>query len=122
MRSLAVITLLASLVALTTANESEPNIPSAALDELKQMKGEVASPLLERATALTKCPKSNGCTCKKGTKQGQYCGWCDQVTYVGTGGRIAYHIYECNSDGGCCDYGESSSCDTYEESRRNCPR
>jgi len=71
MRSLTLITLLASLFAFTTANENDPNIPRASLDELKIMKGEVASPLLERAPALTKCPKSNGCTCKKGTKQGQ---------------------------------------------------
>jgi hypothetical protein len=71
MHSLTLVSLLASLFAFTTASENDPNIPRASLDELKIMKGEVASPLLERAVALTTCPKSNGCTCKKGTKQGQ---------------------------------------------------
>jgi hypothetical protein len=60
--------------------------------------------------------KSNGCKCRKGTPQGQYCGMClDNTGFViapnwGTGGK-SDHKYECNPQGGCCDYGFSYDCD-----------
>jgi len=51
----------------------------------------------------------NGCECKKRTKRGQYCGYCDQVTYYGKGGDWN-DVYECNPQGGCCNYGNRDSC------------
>jgi len=69
----------------------------------------VAELLGERSLEKRAC-RNNGCKCKKGTKQGQYCGLCGQVTSLGSGG--VYDIYECNSGGGCCDYGSSSKCDS----------
>lgn len=53
--------------------------------------------------------KKNGCKCKKGTKQGSYCGLCSAVTDSGDG-WYTRDIFECNSSGGCCDYGTSSVC------------
>lgn len=60
--------------------------------------------------------KSNGCTCYKGTKQGQYC-YNDFKPETGTyyvqkagSGHKANDRYECNPSAGCCDYGPSSVC------------
>ncbi|KAH8728316.1 hypothetical protein GQ44DRAFT_824155 [Phaeosphaeriaceae sp. PMI808] len=64
--------------------------------------------------------KNNKCKCKSGTKQGQYCGICDQVTNLGNGGSL-FDIYECNSSGGCCDYGDSSIC-INDLTKKNCPK
>jgi len=75
MRSLTIFAFLAYLAASTIAavpNLNLANDPRAEAAEMKQRDVEASNPLLEdRAIALTKCPKSNGCTCKKGTKQGQ---------------------------------------------------
>jgi len=59
--------------------------------------------------------KSNGCKCRKGLSQGQYCAMCLTtsgfvVTNIGTNGGYD-HKYECNPQGGCCDYGFSYDCD-----------
>lgn len=54
--------------------------------------------------------RKNGCKCKAGTRQGSYCGLCDAVTDRGSDGWYTRDIFECNSSGGCCDYGTSSVC------------
>ncbi|KXT04916.1 hypothetical protein AC578_3434 [Pseudocercospora eumusae] len=59
--------------------------------------------------ALTKCPKSNGCKCKKIKKRGQFCGYTSTVTILGRGGALD-HVYECNTNGACCDYGYARRC------------
>jgi hypothetical protein len=51
----------------------------------------------------------NGCKCAKGTKRGQYCGYCPQVYPLGKGGDD-YDVFECNPQGGCCNYGFRKSC------------
>lgn len=61
------------------------------------------------ARAPAKCTE-NGCKCRKGTPQGQYCGvYTYWVLNYGKGGDVE-HIYECNPQGGCCDYGVRNSC------------
>ena len=70
--------------------------------------GTPATPLAPRDDC-----KRNGCKCQK-VDQGQYCGLCqlgggDVVTSKGSGGANS-HVYECNRDGGCCDYGRSDDC------------
>jgi hypothetical protein len=71
-------------------------------DSLVKRNADGASELQKRQCS------SNGCTCAVGTTQGQYCGICNQVTYLGSGG--INDVYECNSGGGCCDYGYRTSC------------
>ncbi|SPN99910.1 uncharacterized protein DNG_02762 [Cephalotrichum gorgonifer] len=57
---------------------------------------------------------ANGCKCVKGLAQGVYCGNCvvGAGTYAISAKRVANHAYECNSSGGCCDYGKASDCGT----------
>jgi hypothetical protein len=55
------------------------------------------------------CPK-NGCKCAKGTKQGQYCGLCQEVTESGDGGFYTRDMYECSPSGACCSYGSTIVC------------
>jgi len=50
----------------------------------------------------------NGCKCKVGTRAGLYCGYCDAVTNSGSG--LFSDVFQCNSKGGCCDYGPRKSC------------
>jgi hypothetical protein len=50
----------------------------------------------------------NGCQCSDAT-QGQYCGWCREVTLVGKKGALG-HVYECSPSGDCCDYGVADDC------------
>jgi hypothetical protein len=57
---------------------------------------------------------SNGCACLLDLTPGVYCGNC----VVGAGSyaiktdRVLNNVYECNSEGGCCDYGYATDCDT----------
>lgn len=56
--------------------------------------------------------KYNGCKCQK-LPQGQYCGNCVLIsdgTYAVTKKRVNNHIFECNEQGGCCDYGYATDC------------
>jgi hypothetical protein len=58
---------------------------------------------------------ANGCQCstKYPLEQGQYCGncvWSNGAGYIITAKRVNNHVYECNSSGGCCDYGPASDC------------
>ncbi|KAF7503115.1 hypothetical protein GJ744_004292 [Endocarpon pusillum] len=65
-----------------------------------------ANPLVRR-----KCTY-NGCKCQK-LPQGQYCGNCVLIsdgTYAVTYKRVNNHIFECNPQGGCCDYGYATDC------------
>ncbi len=62
---------------------------------------------------------ANGCKCVRGLRQGVYCGNCvvGAGTYAIASKRKASHAYECNSSGGCCDYGAANDCGT---SRARC--
>jgi hypothetical protein len=65
---------------------------------------------LGRAPLTKRACRSNGCKCKKGTPQGQYCGECSEVIGAGSGGSFRNDIFECNTSGGCCDYGYNKIC------------
>ncbi|RYP42872.1 hypothetical protein DL768_010166 [Monosporascus sp. mg162] len=72
--------------------------------------------LEERGLEKRQCDNTAGCQCQW-VDQGQYCGVCWSgsgytVTYLGTGDWN--HVYECNPDGGCCDYGYATDCDLQE--------
>ncbi|KXJ85333.1 hypothetical protein Micbo1qcDRAFT_112340, partial [Microdochium bolleyi] len=56
---------------------------------------------------------ANGCKCKVGLPQGQYCGNCvlrSDGSWAITAKRVSTHIYECNPSGGCCSYGYAGDC------------
>lgn len=61
--------------------------------------------------------KPNGCHCKMGTIQGQYCYGCGVVDKVGNtnvwGGHYSGWVFECNPKGGCCTYGPRTSCQNW---------
>src|SRR5690349_13028461 len=38
--------------------------------------------------AAQACSTKGKCTCRSGSKQGQYCGYCDAVKYLGSDGYI----------------------------------
>ncbi|KAF1933461.1 uncharacterized protein M421DRAFT_868 [Didymella exigua CBS 183.55] len=59
-----------------------------------------AEPLPDNAVAQA------ACKCRKGTKQGQYCGYCYEVLSP----WVADNVYECNKEGGCYDYKYRKSC------------
>jgi hypothetical protein len=95
MRSIAVIILLAAVASAAVAGP----------EALAREPG--ALPLERRACANT------GCKCRKdgnNLQQGQYCGnciWTSTGQYIISAKRVDNHIYECNPEGGCCDYGVS---------------
>ncbi|KAF1981873.1 hypothetical protein K402DRAFT_309406, partial [Aulographum hederae CBS 113979] len=55
----------------------------------------------------------DGCSCVKGTKQGQYCYGCKQVYWYKD--HSYNNLHECNPDGGCCNYGYSKTCAARKE-------
>jgi hypothetical protein len=61
-------------------------------------------------TAATALPASDAaaCRCTAVSNPGLYCGFCSQVV----SGKVSNHAYECNTSGGCYDYGVSSRCAT----------
>jgi hypothetical protein len=61
----------------------------------------------------------NGCKCRPGTSQGQYCGWCDAVTNAGNGGKWS-DMFECGPSGQCCRYGPRTVCQD-PENHAPCP-
>ncbi|PKS08753.1 hypothetical protein jhhlp_004806 [Lomentospora prolificans] len=82
---------------------------------------EVQLATLEERDLEKRACKSNGCKCQK-VPQGQYCGLCWRgndfvVTKLGSGGAWN-HVYECNKNGGCCDYGYAKDCDLQKTSIR----
>lgn len=56
----------------------------------------------------------NGCTCKSGYS-GVFCANCPAngggfvVEKLGSGGTTS-HVYQCDGNGGCCDYGNANDC------------
>ncbi|PMD61242.1 uncharacterized protein K444DRAFT_662371 [Hyaloscypha bicolor E] len=77
--------------------------------------------LVEEAHLEKRSCTNNGCTCAKGSAQGQYCGYCDQVTGKGSATLWGVNSFECNPSGGCCFYGYTSHCDSSSWSTW-CPR
>lgn len=67
------------------------------------------------AVVLLAISGAEACACAEGTPQGQYCGYCWQVT----SGWVLNHVYECNPQGGCYDYGVRTSCNN--EDLDQCP-
>jgi len=63
---------------------------------------------LESRDLTKRACKYDGCSCKSGTKQGEYCYICDQVNYYAAG-KIA-DLYECSPSGNCCNYGPATVC------------
>jgi hypothetical protein len=61
----------------------------------------------------------NGCACVRSLQPGVYCGNCvvGAGTYAIKTKRVRNHAFQCNSSGGCCDYGVASDCGT---SRARC--
>ena len=74
--------------------------------------GVAANPIAEPLEGAVEDKKLNAraCACASGTPQGQYCGYCPQVT----SGWVWNHVYECNPRGGCHDYGVRTSCSNYQ--------
>jgi hypothetical protein len=56
----------------------------------------------------------NGCQCRSGMKQGQYCYGCNVVPNVGdtNAWNTPYNgwVFECSPSGKCCTYGPRTSC------------
>lgn len=68
-----------------------------------------ANPEAREASDLTKRACSNvGCECRDGAA-GVYCGMCYGVLSLGSGST--HDVYQCNGNGGCCDYGYADDCD-----------
>jgi len=70
---------------------------------------------LEIPAELAKRACKAGCGCRKGIKAGLYCGPClvsagGSMDFAVTKGRSNLHVYQCGSDGSCCDYGVRDSC------------
>jgi len=69
---------------------------------------------VEGVMLLKRVCKYNGCACKKGTPQGQYCRACAAITKVGDtsvyDSPVNGWVFECNPGGGCCAYGPRKSC------------
>lgn len=70
---------------------------------------------LEIPAELSKRACKAGCSCKKGIKAGLYCGNClvssgHTMVFAITKGQSDLHIYQCNTNGGCCDYGTATKC------------
>ncbi|KAF8853980.1 hypothetical protein BDZ45DRAFT_677247 [Acephala macrosclerotiorum] len=63
---------------------------------------------------------ADACACEVGSAQGQYCGYCAQVTSCLSGSCFT-DVFECNPAGGCYDYGYRTSCATDEYDPAQCP-
>jgi hypothetical protein len=81
----------------------------------------LASPTFEARDALDphdgftldkRACSNNGCACVSGLSAGVYCGNCvvGAGTYAVKTKRVSNHAFQCNSSGGCCDYGVASDC------------
>jgi hypothetical protein len=79
---------------------------SVAANPLANPEADISFPELEKRAC-----KYNGCKCQKGTRAGVYCGFCDAVINAGSGSFT--DVFQCNSAGGCCDYGPRTSCDKF---------
>jgi len=66
------------------------------------------------ATLRKRACKTNGCACRKGTRQGQYCFGCFAVLRAGNINTYSSPfdgwVFECSPDGSCCAYGARASC------------
>lgn len=60
------------------------------------------------------------CTCARGSRQDQYCGYCSAVTSCRTGACFD-KVYECNPQGGCSEYGPRDSCRLRRWDLKQCP-
>ncbi|KFY81849.1 hypothetical protein V500_11037 [Pseudogymnoascus sp. VKM F-4518 (FW-2643)] len=70
---------------------------------------------LEIPAELSKRACTAGCACRKGIKAGLYCGPClvsagGSMDFAVVKGRSDTHVYQCGSNGSCCDYGVRDSC------------
>ena len=77
----------------------------------------LATSVLFAIGARAKC--TYDCTCEP-TTRGQYCGYCPQVTSCQDDACFT-RVYECNPEGGCCDYGPRDSCKYDEFDPYQCP-
>ncbi|KFY02206.1 hypothetical protein O988_02319 [Pseudogymnoascus sp. VKM F-3808] len=71
---------------------------------------EVRREFAEEGNLQKRACTNNGCTCASGSAQGQYCGYCNQVTGKGSAALWGENSFECNPSGGCCFYGYTSQC------------
>lgn len=73
---------------------------------------DIAAREAEPLQLVPRACSANGCKCVRGLSQGVYCGNCvvGAGTYAISTKRKASHAYECNSSGGCCDYGVANDC------------
>ncbi|KAK3065436.1 hypothetical protein LTS18_009279 [Coniosporium uncinatum] len=93
--------LLATLSTAFPDSRAEPNADLIAEeDALKELQ---AKSLQSRGTC-----KEDGCKCRSGTKQGQYCYRCAAVNYYAKGSLD--NVHECSPSGKCCNYGYSKTC------------
>jgi hypothetical protein len=65
---------------------------------------EIPAQLNERAC-------KTGCKCQSGIKAGLYCGNCMVNDWYAVIEKLYYsHVFQCGSNGSCCDYGAASDC------------
>ncbi|KAK4446150.1 hypothetical protein QBC34DRAFT_470322 [Podospora aff. communis PSN243] len=100
--------LLALPAAMAMANSEPVDLPADGAVEVREL-------LEGRNIVEGRACKYNGCKCdttRKRKPQGQFCGGCrwPDGAYVITKKRDKTHVYECNKDGGCCDYGYAKDC------------
>lgn len=68
---------------------------------------------IEVPAELAKRGCKRNCECTRGIKAGLYCGNCDVKGYNAINQNKAWdHVYQCGSDGSCCDYGYAKDCGT----------
>ena len=93
-----------SVLFLATLALASPNPVAAEADDISPR--EAAPELMPRACS------NNGCKCVSGLKAGLYCGNCvvGAGTYAIKTKRVKSHVYQCSSNGGCCDYGAANDC------------
>lgn len=108
MRFAVIAALLAPLVSAAVVG-AEPEARAEDVQAIAQVEERSLFGLDKRACKNTGCK----CSTKHKLSQGQYCGncvWSNGDGYIITKKRHNNHVYECNSKGGCCDYGVANDC------------
>lgn len=107
--ALTLITATLGLANPTPDSSSNPHEVSIPMEARSEVDTSANAPLQLEKRACSK----NGCKCVKGLRQGQYCGACKwKGNWVISAKRNLKHVYECSSNGACCDYGTGSDCNT----------
>jgi hypothetical protein len=110
---------LASLVALAAANPVEGREPAKNVEPVRNVDATVEARDIKGDLDRRACTY-NGCKCQAPPhlpRTGVYCANCpvagwpgyNMVYDLGSGGARD-HVYQCNTNGDCCDYGYATAC------------